>query len=89
MQELKGGKAYQKLGFVDVNLSEFADSGVAGQSRSYLLDGYGSGHQREDNSRLRITVVMCHQSADPCFKVCVVVGVGVVTQRRLTSDRDR
>lgn len=71
MQELKGGKAYQKLGFVDVNLSEFADSGVAGQSRSYLLDGYGSGHQREDNSRLRITVVMCHQSADPCFKVCV------------------
>ncbi len=68
-QELKGGKAYQKLGFVDINLAEFAASGVEGLTRSYLLDGYDSGHQRQDNSRITVKVTMVHQSADPFFKV--------------------
>ncbi|MFH4979566.1 hypothetical protein AB6A40_006275 [Gnathostoma spinigerum] len=67
-KEQKGGKSYQKLGFVDLNLSEFAASGVDGIAQSYLLDGYGS-HQRQDNSRLLIKVTMSHQCADPVFKV--------------------
>lgn len=67
-KEQKGGKSYQKLGFVDVNLSQFAASGVDGIAQSYLLDGYGT-HQRQDNSRLLIRVTMSHQSADPIFKV--------------------
>lgn len=67
-KEQKGGKSYQKLGFVDVNLSQFAASGVDGIAQSYLLDGYGA-HQRQDNSRLLIRVTMSHQSADPIFKV--------------------
>lgn len=68
-QELKGGKSHEKLGFVDVNLSEYAGSGVDGITRSYILEGYTSGHQRQDNSRLRINVSMMLLSADPCFKV--------------------
>ncbi|KHN86335.1 Uncharacterized protein Tcan_14006 [Toxocara canis] len=67
-KEQKGGKSYQKLGFVDINLSQFAASGVEGIEQSYLLDGYGN-NQRQDNSRLLIKVTMSHQSADPIFKV--------------------
>uniref|UniRef100_F1L321 Protein FAM102A n=2 Tax=Ascaris TaxID=6251 RepID=F1L321_ASCSU len=67
-KEQKGGKSYQKIGFVDVNLSQFAASGVEGITQSYLLDGYGN-NQRQDNSRLLIKVTMSHQSADPIFKV--------------------
>lgn len=70
-QEQKGGKSYQKIGFVDVNLSQFAASGVEGITQSYLLDGYGN-NQRQDNSRLLIKVTMSHQSADPIFKVFVL-----------------
>ncbi|EJD75014.1 hypothetical protein LOAG_17764 [Loa loa] len=67
-KEQKGGKSYSKLGFVDINLSQFAASGVEGITRSYLLDGYGI-NQRQDNSRILIKVTMSHQSADPIFKV--------------------
>ncbi|VDK46323.1 unnamed protein product [Anisakis simplex] len=74
LQEQKGGKAYQKLGFVDINLSEFAASGTEGIERSYLLDGYGI-NQRQDNSRLLIKVTMSHQSADPLFKVPGIGGL--------------
>lgn len=68
-QELKGGKSFHKLGFVDVNLSEYAGSGVDGLTRSYLLEGYNAGCQRQDNSLLRINASMVLQSADPYFKV--------------------
>uniref|UniRef100_A0A0R3S444 C2 NT-type domain-containing protein n=1 Tax=Elaeophora elaphi TaxID=1147741 RepID=A0A0R3S444_9BILA len=67
-KEQKGGKSYSKLGFVDINLAQFAASGVEGIARSYLLDGYGI-NQRQDNSRILIKVTMSHQSADPIFKV--------------------
>ncbi|TKR80811.1 hypothetical protein L596_014818 [Steinernema carpocapsae] len=68
-KEPKSGKGVQKLGFVDVNLSEFAASALEGISRFYLLDGYGD-RQRQDNSRLQISVRMRTQNAtDPVFKV--------------------
>lgn len=67
-KEQKGGKTYQKLGFVDINLAQFAASGTEGMTRSYLLDGYGI-NQRQDNSRILIKVTMSHQSTDPVFKV--------------------
>ncbi|VDN58621.1 unnamed protein product [Dracunculus medinensis] len=67
-REQKGGKSYQKLGFVDINLSQFAASGVEGITQSFLLDGYGV-NQRQDNSRIVVKIIMSHQSADPIFKV--------------------
>ncbi|CAB3399521.1 unnamed protein product [Caenorhabditis bovis] len=67
-KEQKGGKSFYKLGYVDINLSEFAASGVEGISRSYLLNGYTT-NQRLDNSKVCVKVVMCHQSADPFFRV--------------------
>ncbi|CAH1786845.1 unnamed protein product [Owenia fusiformis] len=65
-KELKGGKSYQKLGFVDVNLSEFAGAGVT--SRRCLLEGYDSKH-RQDNSILTVSINMTLLSGDPLFKV--------------------
>uniref|UniRef100_A0AC35TTU3 C2 NT-type domain-containing protein n=1 Tax=Rhabditophanes sp. KR3021 TaxID=114890 RepID=A0AC35TTU3_9BILA len=67
-RETKGGKNARKLGFVDINLSEFAGSGSEGLLKSYLLDGYGGDH-RQDNSRIYVKVTMTHHSADPIFKV--------------------
>ncbi|VDD90757.1 unnamed protein product [Enterobius vermicularis] len=67
-KEQRGGKSCQKVGFVDVNLSQFADSGVESIAKSYLLDGYGM-NQRQDNSRVFIKVTMSHLNADPIFKV--------------------
>lgn len=65
-KELKGGRSFQKLGFADVNLSEFAGSGLT--TRRYLLEGYDSKH-RQDNSILKVTLEMVLLSGDPCFKV--------------------
>ncbi|EFO82634.1 CRE-SYM-3 protein [Caenorhabditis remanei] len=67
-KEQKGGKSFYKLGFVDINLSEYAASGVEGMSRTYLLNGYTS-NQRLDNSKVCIKIAMAHQSADPFFRV--------------------
>lgn len=65
-RELKGGKASHKLGFVDINLSEFAGSGQ--QKRKFLLEGYDSRH-RQDNSTLEIMIDMTLVSGDPIYKV--------------------
>lgn len=65
-KELKGGRSYQKLGFADINLSEFAGSGS--QQRRFLLEGYDSKH-RQDNSTLKVTMVVSLVSGDPVFKV--------------------
>lgn len=65
-KELKGGKSFQKLGFVDINLSEFAGAGFT--SERYLLEGYDS-KRRLDNSVLKVNVYMMLVSGDPCFKV--------------------
>jgi hypothetical protein len=66
--EDKAGRTPLKLGFVIINLSEFAASGNAGIKQSFLLDGY-SGSQRQDNSRIHVEIKMAHQGADPLFKV--------------------
>ncbi|KAK3088408.1 hypothetical protein FSP39_018772 [Pinctada imbricata] len=66
VSEQKGGKAYQKLGFVDINLSEFAGSGV--QRRKYLLEGYDTKH-RQDNSIIEVSLDLTLISGDPVFKV--------------------
>ncbi|EYB83668.1 hypothetical protein Y032_0331g2720 [Ancylostoma ceylanicum] len=81
-KEQKGGKSFVKLGFVDINLSEFAGSGVEGMTRSYLLDGYGL-HQRQDNSKVQIKITMTHQSADPFFRVPFVGGGDTIEDNSL------
>ncbi|XP_029655423.1 protein FAM102A [Octopus bimaculoides] len=65
-KELKGGRSYQKLGFADINLSEFAGAGIL--SRKYLLNGYDY-KNRQDNSTLKVTIEMTLLSGDPVFKV--------------------
>ncbi|XP_077986414.1 early estrogen-induced gene 1 protein-like [Glandiceps talaboti] len=64
-KEVKGGKSYVKLGYVDVNLAEYA--GATNKSRRYLLEGYDSKH-RQDNSILKVTIGMALACGDPCFK---------------------
>lgn len=54
-----------KLGFVDVNLSEYA--GCGRQSGRYLLEGYSS-LTRLDNSILKFVIDMQLISGDPLFK---------------------
>ncbi|XP_028664447.1 protein FAM102A-like [Erpetoichthys calabaricus] len=65
-KELKGGKAYSKLGFADLNLAEFAGSGST--VRCCLLEGYDTKNTRQDNSILKVTIGMTLLSGDPCFK---------------------
>lgn len=65
-KELRGGRSQQKLGFVDLNLAQFAGSGQ--QTKRYLLEGYDSRH-RQDNSTIKIVVELSLISGDPVFKV--------------------
>ncbi|XP_060937083.1 protein FAM102A [Limanda limanda] len=65
-KELKGGKAFSKLGFADLNMAEFAGSGST--ARCCLLEGYDTKHTRQDNSILKVTIGMSLLSGDPCFK---------------------
>ncbi|KAM9811094.1 early estrogen-induced gene 1 protein [Neosynchiropus ocellatus] len=65
-KELKGGKAYTKLGFTDLNMAEFAGSGST--VRCCLLEGYDTKNTRQDNSILKVTIGMTLLSGDPCFK---------------------
>lgn len=71
-QEVKGGRSYQKLGFADLNLAEFAGSGST--LRRCLLEGYNTRH-RQDNSILKVTILMTLLSGDPCFKVSVYYAI--------------
>ncbi|KAK2565956.1 Protein FAM102B [Acropora cervicornis] len=66
-KETKGGKAHIKLGFVDVNLAEFA--GSASTTKRYILEGYDDKTVRQDNSILEVAVKMQLTSGDPLFKV--------------------
>ena len=66
LQELKGGRAYQKLGYADVNLAEYAGCGFA--TRRFLLEGYND-KQRQDNSVLNVALELSLVSGDPLFKV--------------------
>ncbi|KAM9841459.1 early estrogen-induced gene 1 protein-like [Aulostomus maculatus] len=65
-KELKGGKAFSKLGFVDLNIAEFAGSGST--VRCCILEGYDTKNTRQDNSVLKVTIGMTLLSGDPCFK---------------------
>ncbi|XP_076343036.1 early estrogen-induced gene 1 protein-like isoform X2 [Tachypleus tridentatus] len=64
--EVKGGRSFLKLGFVDLNMAESAGAGI--QTRRCLLEGYDTKH-RQDNSILQVTLHMILLSGDPCFKV--------------------
>ena len=64
-KEVRGGRGATKIGFVDLNLAEFAGSN---QRRKHcLLEGY-SHKIRLNNSILKIMVSMQLLSGDPLFK---------------------
>lgn len=65
-KEYKGGRSFQKLGFCDLNLAEFAGSGSS--TRKCLLEGYDA-RRRQDNSMLRVEIKMSMISGDVLFKV--------------------
>uniref|UniRef100_A0A3B4AX43 C2 NT-type domain-containing protein n=1 Tax=Periophthalmus magnuspinnatus TaxID=409849 RepID=A0A3B4AX43_9GOBI len=65
-KEVKGGKSFTKLGFADLNLSEFAGSGSC--IRRCLLEGYDTKHTRQDNSIIKVVITTQLISGDPCFK---------------------
>ncbi|KRT86743.1 hypothetical protein AMK59_1 [Oryctes borbonicus] len=64
--ECKGGRSFTKLGFVDLNLAEYAGAGVT--CKKALLEGYDSRH-RQDNSMLKFSIKMNMLSGDILFKV--------------------
>ncbi|XP_030903926.2 EEIG family member 2 isoform X2 [Melopsittacus undulatus] len=74
-KELKGGKAYAKLGFADLNLAEFAGSGNT--TRRCLLEGYDTKNTRQDNSILKVLINMQLMSGDPCFKTPPSTGMSI------------
>ncbi|KAJ6658420.1 hypothetical protein lerEdw1_020124 [Lerista edwardsae] len=71
----KGGKAYAKLGFADLNLAEFAGSGNT--TRRCLLEGYDTKNTRQDNSILKVLISMQLMSGDPCFKTPPSTGMSI------------
>jgi len=68
-KEVRGGRSSNKIGFVDLNLAEFAGSNQT--CRHCLLEGYDD-KIRLDNSILKIVVGMQLSSGDPLFKVPTV-----------------
>ncbi|CAM5171574.1 unnamed protein product [Natator depressus] len=74
-KELKGGKAFAKLGFADLNLAEFAGSGNT--TRRCLLEGYDTKNTRQDNSILKVLISMQLMSGDPCFKTPPSTGMSI------------
>lgn len=88
-KELKGGKTFAKLGFADLNLSEFAGSGST--TRRCLLEGYDTKRTRQDNSILKVIITMQLMSGDPCFKTppstAMTLGVPQTEAERLLEDR--
>ncbi|KAI1289522.1 Uncharacterized protein HDE_08157 [Halotydeus destructor] len=65
-KEDKGGRSSVKLGFVDLDLAEFAGAGLT--SKRSLLEGYNSKYHRQDNSMLEIKIEMSLITGDPLFK---------------------
>ncbi|KAJ7992081.1 hypothetical protein DPEC_G00274860 [Dallia pectoralis] len=66
-QDTKGGTSYQKVGYVDINLSEYAGSGY--MTRHCLLEGYMKKYDKLDNSLLKVGLQMRLLHGDPCFRV--------------------
>lgn len=88
-KELKGGKSFAKLGFADLNLSEFAGSGST--TRRCLLEGYDTKNTRQDNSILKVVITTQLMSGDPCFKTppstAMTLGIPSVEAECLLEDR--
>uniref|UniRef100_A0A8B9LW11 C2 NT-type domain-containing protein n=1 Tax=Astyanax mexicanus TaxID=7994 RepID=A0A8B9LW11_ASTMX len=63
-KELKGGKAFSKLGFADLNMAEFAGSGST--VRCCILEGYDTKNTRQDNSILKVSRPMTQYKCFPC-----------------------
>ncbi|XP_034150870.1 protein FAM102B-like isoform X2 [Esox lucius] len=66
-KDTKGGISYKKVGYVDINLSEYAGSGCV--TRHCLLEGYLKKDNKLDNSLLKVTLRMQLLQGDPCFRV--------------------
>lgn len=64
-KECKGGRSFTKLGFVDLNLAEFAGAGLI--HKKALLEGYDTRH-RQDNSMLKFKIELNMISGDILFK---------------------
>ncbi|XP_068196619.1 EEIG family member 2-like [Antennarius striatus] len=88
-KELKGGKSFAKLGFADLNLSEFAGSGS--MTRRCLLEGYDTKNTRQDNSILKVVISTQLMSGDPCFKTppstAMTLGIPHAELEHLHEDR--
>uniref|UniRef100_A0A3Q2CGG1 EEIG family member 2a n=1 Tax=Cyprinodon variegatus TaxID=28743 RepID=A0A3Q2CGG1_CYPVA len=88
-KELKGGKSFAKLGFADLNLSEFAGSGST--VRRCLLEGYNTKNSRQDNSILKVVISTQLMSGDPCFKTppstAMTLGIPPCEAEGLLEDR--
>ena len=65
LKEEKGGKNFRKIGFVDVDLAEYAGAGPSTQR--YILQAYDLNH-RLDNSLLQITLNITLREGDLVFQ---------------------
>lgn len=88
-KEMKGGKSFTKLGFADLNVSEFAGSGSS--IRRCLLEGYDTKHTRQDNSIIKVVITTQLLSGDPCFKTppstALTLGIPQAETETLLYDR--
>eukprot|EP01135_Chromosphaera_perkinsii_P002373 Nk52_evm27s222 gene=Nk52_evmTU27s222 len=62
----KGGMLYEKVGFVNIDLSNYA--GCSSSEGKLLIQGYDSQRRRQMNSILKFSTVIKHISGDPVFK---------------------
>lgn len=66
-KETKGGRSYKKLGYIKINLAEYAGAGAT--QRKYLLESYNENKHKPDNSILQVTISLRQTSGDSLFKV--------------------
>jgi len=64
-KEEKGGKNYRKIGFVDLDLAEYAGAGPSTQR--YILQAYDQNH-RLDNSMVQLTLNITLKEGDLVFQ---------------------
>jgi len=64
-KEEKGGRNFRKIGFVDINLAEYAGAGPSTQR--YILQAYDQSH-RLDNSMLQLTLNITLREGDTIFQ---------------------
>jgi len=64
-KEGKGGKNYRKIGFVDLDLAEYAGAGPS--THRYILQAYDQ-HHRLDNSMVQLTLNITLKEGDLVFQ---------------------